>query len=446
MNQSEFLEYEIKCIRQAAGKPEATVWPVEQPRGLRSRMYVLGDGQPGVFVKCLDAGYRNPANLYLTLEHEAQGCRLFAPLTDGVLAVPEVKFYQAFEGTDGRALQVLGLTNLEALGVVQSPRDIYLDPAFPLSQKEAVAKLCGRGLARLVSTDFQTTLDRSAGLAQVGEQTASLVQNPQRDELLDLVENHEALPWAYQNKIMGEINVLVPRWLELAGRDATAETLDALEVIRQVLTDPRFVEAFSPGQSADRVILSPRDRHDNNTLFVFQNGRLGHVYEVDLEFWGLETMGRLVGRYAARQSAAGRAMVSCHPPARVDESLADQMPCVMGAFLYHFIRADGEPGPEMILRAVSVGLASIHAAIFSLYVAALFPPGATTFVQDALYLLRSPDEYIGLASEYAERRPPEEAESVLETIGEAWIALRPVLELVAELLELSSERIAIRRM
>jgi hypothetical protein len=443
MNQPEFRDYEMSCIRQAAGKPEATVRPIEQPRGLRSRMYVLEDGRDGVLVKCLDAGYRNPDNLYLTLEHEAQGCRLFAPLADGLLAVPEVRFYRAFEGSDGQALQVLGMTNLEALGVVQSPRDIYLDPAVPLSQKEAVAKLCGRGLARLVSTDFQTTLDRSAGLAQVGEQTTGLLQDPRRDELLHLVENHEALPWAYQNKIMGEINVLVPRWLELAGRDASAETIGALDVIRAVLTDSRFIEALSPGQSADRVILSPRDRHDNNTLLVFRDDRLRHVYEVDLEFWGLETTGRLVGRYAARQSAAGRGIVSCQPPAGVDESLSDQMPCVMGAFLYHFIRADGEPGPEMTLRAVSVGLASFHAAIFSLYVAALFPPGAAAFVRDALYLLGSPDEYIGLASEYAEGRPPDEAEVVLETIGEAWIALRPILELTGELLGAPAERISI---
>jgi hypothetical protein len=444
MNQPEFLEYEISCIRQAAGKPEATVRPVEQPRGLRSRMYVLEDGRQDVFVKCLDAGYRNPANLYLTLDHEAQGCRLFAPLADGLLAVPDVKFYRAFEGPDGQALQVLGLTNLEALGTVQSPRDIYLDPAVPLTQKEAIAKLCGRGLARLVSTDFQTTLDRSAGLAQVGEQITSLVQDPGRDELLSLVENHEALPWAYQNKIIGEINVLVPRWLNLAGRDASAETQRALDVIRRVLTDPRFVEALSPGQSADRVVLSPRDRHDNNTLLIFHDGRLRQVYEVDLEFWGLETMGRLVGRYAARQSAAGRGMVSCQSQAALDDTLTDQMPCLMGAFLYHFVRADGEPGPEMTLRAVSVGLASFHAAIFSLYVAALFPPGAATFVQDALYLLGSPDEYIGLASEYAEGRPPEESEAALEAIGEAWIALRPVLEVAAELLDAPAERISIR--
>jgi hypothetical protein len=393
----------------------------------------------------LDAGYHNPPNLYLTLEHEAHGCRLFAPLADGFVAVPRVQFYQTFDGADGNALQVLGMTNLEALGEVRSPREIYLDRDVPLPQKEAVAKLCGRGLARLVSTDFQTTLDRSAGLAQVGEQTNQLLQDPRRDQLLELVENHEALPWAYQNQIMGEINVLVPRWLELAGRDATGEREAALAPIRQVLTDPRFVEALSPGQSADRVILSPRDRHDNNTLLVWQDGRLRHVYEVDLEFWGLETMGRLVGRYAARQSAAGRGLVSCRPPAvgdEPDESVSAQMPCVMGAFLYHFIRADGEPSPEMTLRAVSVGLASLHAAIYDLYVAALFPPGATPFVQDALYLLGSPDEYIGLASEYAEGRPPEEAEPVLGAVGEAWIALRPLLGLTAELLDAPAEEIA----
>ena len=271
------------------------------------------------------------------------------------------------------------------------------------------------------------------------------MEHLEREPLLDLVENHEALPWAYQNKILGEMNVLVPRWLELAGREATPETGAALEAIRRLLTNGRFVEALSPGQSADRVILSPRDRHDNNTLLVFENGRLQHVYEVDLEFWGLETMGRLVGRYAARQSAAGRGMVACRPPAGVapvDESLSAQLPCVMGAFLYHLIRADGEPGPEMTLRAVSVGLASLHAAIFSLYVAALFPPGAATFVQDALYLLSSPDEYIGMASEYAGGRSPEEAEPVLETIGEAWIALRPLWELTGELLDAPAEGVA----
>ena len=442
MNQNEFLEYEMTCIRRAAGKPDAAVRPMEQPRGLRSRMYLLEDGSESVLVKCLDAGYRNPSNLYLTLEHEAHGCRLFAPLKDGLLAVPEVKFYRAFEGSGGETLQVLGQTNVEALGTTLSPRDIYLDPTVPLTQKEAVAKLCGRGLARLVSGDLQSTLDRAAALARVGEQTSRIVEHPERDRLLELVENHEALPWAYQNKFVGEMNVLVPRWIELAGRDAMPETGAVLEAIRRLLTDVRFVEALSPGQSADRVILSPRDRHDNNTLLVFENGRLRHVYEVDLEFWGLETMGRLVGRYVAQQSAAGRGKVTCRRPeeaAPVDESLSAQMPCVMGAFLYHFIRADGERGPEMTLRAVSVGLASLHAAIFSLYVAALFPPGAATFVQDAATLLSSPDETIGMASNYAEGRPPEEAEPALEAIGEAWIALRPLWELTGELLELPAE-------
>jgi hypothetical protein len=58
--------------------------------------------------------------------------------------------------------------------------------------------------------------------------------------------------------------------------------------------------------------------------------------------------------------------------------------------------------------------------------------------------LGSPDEYIGLASEYAEGRPPEESEAALEAIGEAWIALRPVLEVAAELLDAPPERISIR--
>ena len=172
MNQNEFVEYEISCIRRAAGKPDGTVRPVEQLRGLRSRMYLLEDGSQDVLVKCLDAGYRNPPNFYLTLEHEAHGFRLFAPLTDGLLAVPEVKFYRAFEGPGGETLQVLGQTNVEALGTTLSPRDIYLDPAVPLAQKEAVAKLCGRGLARLVSADLQSTLNRAAALTRVSEQTS----------------------------------------------------------------------------------------------------------------------------------------------------------------------------------------------------------------------------------------------------------------------------------
>jgi len=410
MTSDEFSAYELDCIRQAAGRPNAKVRPVERPGGLCSRAYLLDGPHGGSFVKCQDAGYRNPPDFYLTLDHEAAGLRFFSGLDDGLAAVPEVHFFQSFPGPAGQELQVLGMTNLEALGRVQSPRDIYLDPAGPLARKEGIAELCGRAMARLVSAEFQASLDRAAGVAAIRRQTDYVLDHPERGRLLAAVENHQTFPWAYQNQVMGEMNVLLPRWLEAAGREASPETRAKLEQIGRVLTNPEMVGALSPGQSSDRLIFSPRDRRDGNTLLILEGDEVRRMYEIDVEFWGLETAGRLIGRYAAIQ------------------------PQVVGTFLYHFIRGEGADSPEVALRALSVGLAGFHAAIFWLYQVALFPPQASALVDDALCYLRSPDSFLGLAADYAESRPADEANPVLETVEQAPAALRPLMELTAGLL------------
>jgi len=430
MTQNEFMAYELDCIRQAAGRPQASVRPVECSGGIRSRTFVLEGAEGGSFIKCLDAGYHNPPHFYLTLEHEAAGYRLFAPLDDGLAAVPQVHFFQSFPGPQGQELQVLGMTNLETLGSVRAARDVYLDPAVPLERKEAIANLCGRTMARLVSANFQASLDRAAGVAALRDQTSAVFNHPQRQSILSAVENHEALPWAYQNKFIGEMNVLLPHWLELAGRQATPETRAKLDRAGRVLTSHKLLEALSPAQSSDRIIFSPHDRHDGNTLLILDGDEVQQLFEVDMEFWGLETLGRLVGRYAAIQYTTAHN----NPLFRPSKTLGTHLMCLLGTFLYHFIRGEKADSPEAVLRAVSVGLAGFHAAIFRLYVAALFPPGAAASVDDALDLLHTPDTFLGLAADYAESRPDDEAEVVLETVGQVWLALRPLAELAAGLL------------
>ncbi len=428
-NSDEFAAYEMACVRQAAGRPEIAVRPLERPGGLRSRTYLVGGPAGGTFVKCLDAGYHYPAHFFPTLDHEADGYRLFAPLDDGLAAVPQVHFYQSFPGPDGKELQVLGISNLDN---TCTPREVYLNPAVPLARKEHVAALCGRHLARLVSPAFQASLDRTAGMAAIRALTDRVLDHPRRDEIVAAPENHEALPWAYQNKVMGEVNVLLPCWLEMAAEHAAPETQARLAQIGRVFADRQVVEALSPGRSSDRIVFSPGDRHDGNTLLVMAGEQVERLYEVDLEFWGLETIGRLVGRYGAIQLAAVREKWPrwevIDPTAR--EILQVHYPRVLSTFLYHFVLGDGSDSAEMALRAVSVGLAHFYAAMLWVYVAALFPPGAPAFVDDALHYLRAPGEFLSLAAQYAEARTGREAEMVLESTGGVWAAMQPLVELV----------------
>ena len=72
MHQDEFIKYEMDCIREAAGKPKAQVYPVDCPGGLRSRTYILESGNGSSFVKCLDSGYLNAPAFMVTLNHEAE--------------------------------------------------------------------------------------------------------------------------------------------------------------------------------------------------------------------------------------------------------------------------------------------------------------------------------------------------------------------------------------
>ena len=429
MNRDKFLAYEHDCIRQASGRPEAKIRPLKRPGGLRSRTYLLDGPNGGSFVKCLDAGYSNPANFFPTLDNEAEGYRFFAGFDDGLAAVPEVYFFQSFPGSADQELQVLGMTNLDALGVVQSPRDIYWDPAVHVERKEAVASLCGRALARLTSTEFQGSLDRVTGVAAIRLQTDKFLDHPRREQLLASVGNHAALPWAYQNKVMGEMNVLLPRWLEMAGREATPETRAKLNQIGHVLTDREMLDALSPGQSSDRIIFSPRDRNDGNTLLVLDGDEVRRIFEVDLEFWGLETGGRLVGRYVAIQRTAGSYNGAVQKRVR---PAAEGM--LMGAFLYHFILGDGRDTPELALRAVSVGLAGFHAAICWLYMAALEPLGIPNLLDDALACLRAPDRFLALAADYAGSQQGDQAELVVETVEQVRTALHPLIALAARFL------------
>jgi hypothetical protein len=151
------------------------------------------------------------------------------------------------------------------------------------------------------------------------------------------------------------------------------------------------------------------------------------MFEVDMEFWGLETAGRLVGRYVAIVRAAARY--------EAGRDLEADLAHLVGAFLYRFIRGEGEASPELVRGGVRVGLGGFHAALLSLYAAAVLPPAAPAFVRDALNTLRAPAGFLALAADYAGSRPVDEAGPVLETVEGVRTALRPLVELAAELLD-----------
>jgi hypothetical protein len=228
---------------------------------------------------------------------------------------------------------------------------------------------------------------------------------------------------------MGEMNILLPRWLEMAGRKATPETRAKLKQIGLALTDREMLDALSPGQSSDRIIFSPRDRNDGNTLLVLDGDEVRRLFEVDLEFWGLETGGRLVGRYVAIQHVAGRYHGAVQQRAG---SAAEGM--LMGAFLYHFILGDGLDTPEVALRAVSVGLAGFHAAICWLYMAVPELLNIPNLLDDALACLRVPDRFLALAADYAGSQQGDQAELVVETVEQVRTALHPLTALAARFL------------
>jgi hypothetical protein len=418
-------EFERDCIRTAAGRPDAEIHPCEQPDGRRSRAYYLHGPKGGSFVKCLDSGYRNPPGFYLTLDHEAEGYRFFAGLVDDKIAIPEVHFYESFCGPAGQELQVLGMTDLRAAGATRSAADVYSDRSIAPGCQEQIAGLCGRTMARLVSTEFQNKLDRASGAAAIRRQTDRLLNHPDREAVLDLIVNHPAIPWAYQNRVMGEMNVLLPRWLQGAGRQAESETRAKLDRVGHLLTDPDVMEALSPAQSLDRVIFSPRDRHDGNTLLVIEGSEVLRAYEIDMEFWGLETGGRLIGRYLATMEASGRSRWSGN-----GNLLTARLSHLMSTFLFHFVRGNGEDSPDVVLRAVHVGLAGIHAAMLWLYIAAVLPSSVSARVGDALYCLGQPGKYLHLAAEYARSQPCADVELVEGTVGQVLKAMQPIYELV----------------
>ncbi len=429
MGEDSFGEYELDCIRKAAGRPEADIRPCEGAGGLRSRAYYLDGPQGRTFVKCLDSGYRNPLSFYLTLDHEAEGYRFFAGPWEELIAFPEVHFCQSFSGPAGQELQVLGMTNLRALGATLSPSDVYGSRSTAPEDQEQIARLCGHTMARLVSTEFQSKLDRASGAAAIRRQTEKFLNHPERGLLLGSIVNHPAIPWAYQNKVMGEMNVLLPRWLEVAEHEAKPETRTLAGRVRRVLIHPDVVQVLAPAQSLDRIIFSPRDRHDGNTLLAFEGGKVRRVYEIDLEFWGLETGGRLIGRYLAMMEASGRSRWAGH-----DRRLLEHLSRLMGALLFHFVLGDGGDLPDVVLRAVHVGVAGVHAATLLLHRAAAFRPAASALVEHALGCLGQPGRYLGLTAGYAASRPGKEAELVAETVEQVQRVMRPTYELITSLL------------
>jgi hypothetical protein len=429
MNEDLLKEFERDCIRKAAGQPDAEIHLGEGPGGRRSRAYHLHGSKGRSFVKCLDSGYRNPSGFYLTLDHEAEGYRFFGGLADDKIAMPEVHFFESFCGPAGQELQVLGMTDLRAVGATRSAADVYSDRSSAPGCQEGIAGLCGCTMARLVSTEFQSELDRAAGAAAIRRQTDRLLNHPDREVVLDLIANHVAIPWAYQNRVMGEMNVLLPRWLEAARGQTRSETRAKLERVGRALTDPDVIQALSPAQSLDRVIFSPRDRHDGNTLLTIQGGEVLRAYEIDVEFWGLETGGRLIGRYLATMESSGRSRW----PGDGD-LLRERLSHLMGTFLFHFVRGNGEDSPDVVLRAVHVGLAAVHAAMLWLYMAAIFPSSVSARVGDAFHCLGQPGRYLHLTAEYARSQPRAEAELVEGTVEQVVKAMQPIYELVTGLL------------
>ena len=435
-------EYELDCIRAAAGRPLAEVREAAPPGSHRSHTFFLDGPEGGSFVKCLHSGCQNESGILLSLDHEAEGYRFFAGWEDKDLSLPRVHFYESFPGATGGELQVLGVTNLEAQGTLKSLGDIYLSPTIPVEVKEKIAGISGRATARLVSTGFQGDLDRAAGVAAVRRQTDRVLNHPQREGLLAAVENHRRLPWAYQNKVMGEINVLVPRWIDLARRNAAPQLNRMLDQILNTLKDRELIGALAPGQSSDRIIFSPRDRHVGNTLCVLDGDEIRQLYEVGLEFWGLETGGRLIGRYVAGwQMVMANSLSDCRPADRFAWDAASRnFSRLAGAFCYHFIRGDGTDSPELVLRAVSVGLAGFHAAVACLYSAALDAPDRPVLVTGALDLLRAPDRFLALAADFGSRQSGKK-DLVMDSMEQVREALGPLIELATRSLQVGRQSI-----
>jgi hypothetical protein len=434
-----FQEYEIECIREAAGQRSAKV-RVAKPSGThRSRTYVLDGPEGSSFVKCLDAGCQNPPATLLTLDHEADGYRFFSGWGNGDLALAQFHFFQAFPGTAGRELQVLGVTNLEEQGVVRTLSEVYLDPAISTEHKEAIAGACGRAIAYLVSAEHQSMLDRASGGAAVRRQTDRLLNHPLRGTLLDIVENHIVFPWAYQNRVIGEVNILLPRWIQQIQNGAAPELSSSLDQLSRILTNRELVTALAPGQSADRVIFSPCDRQPDNTLCLLEGGGIKQLCEVDLECWGLETAGRLLGRYLAHWQ-----MATVDLSSRPDRAnLAAEEPGVSlyshlaGVFCYHFLAGDGTDSTELVLRAISLGLAGFHAAIYCLYRTAIDRSQARVLIPRVLDFLLMPEGYLRMAEGVAAVQECLEG-LVTETVEQVLEALQPMIDLVKSLSGLPS--------
>ncbi|MBN1313928.1 MAG: hypothetical protein JXA42_00600 [Anaerolineales bacterium] len=432
--ENELIAFEIDCIRKAAERPQAKVKRLMCQGGVRSRTYVIDE--PACFVKCMDSGIQNSDLFITSLDHEAEGFKFFTPFNNGMMGLPEVHFFQTFSQDENRELQVLGVTNLEKIGKLVAPRDIYLNSKATLAKKVTVAELCARSLSRLTSTELQTNLDISAGIASIQRRMNRFLEHPKWDRMLTKPENHALFPWAYQNYTIGEVNIMIPLWLEMAGRGVDTETQIKIEKIKRIFADPDMIDSFSPGKSADRIILSPGDRQDGNSILVMNDQGIVKIFEVDLESWGLETTGRMIGRYAAIHCAAVRddwprwEMTACG----ANEILQHEYPCLTGALFYHFIRGDGENQIDLISRALSLAMGGIHAAVFWLYAAALIPQCALVFIGDSLAYLETPERFLKLAADYAETRPDHEAEPVLEAVGQVWIAFQPIKKLIDDLL------------
>ncbi len=428
MDTNVFQKYEIDCIHQAAGRGSAQIRAVSAPGIHRCRTYVLEGTDGSSFVKCLDAGVQNPLATLLTLDHEAEGYRFFS--ASGDLSLAQLDFFQTFPDGTGRELQVLGLGNLGVRGDLRTLAEVYLDATLSGDHKEEIAGGCGRTIAQLVSAASQSSLDRGAGAASVRRQTDRLLAHPLRQELLDRVEGHQAFPWAYHNRVIGEMNILVPRWVQRIRSKAVPQLNGDLDQLTRILTDRELISALAPGQSADRIIFSPCDRRIDNTLCLLEGEAVPQLFEVDLEYWGLETAGRLLGRYLAHwQLAMGDQHVKSGDGKPDSEEARDLYHRLTATFCYHFLAGDGKDSTELVLRAVSLGLAGFHAGIYYLHRAALQVSEAEFLIPRALDCLIKPDRYlrtaVGAAVEQNRHADPliESAEQVLD-------ALQPLIGLV----------------
>jgi hypothetical protein len=106
-------------------------------------------------------------------------------------------------------------------------------------------------------------------------------------------------------------------------------------------------------------------------------------------------------------------------------------------FCYHFLAGDGTDSTELVLRAISLGLAGFHAAIYCLYRTAIDRSKARVLIPRVLDFLLMPEGYLRMAEGVAAVQECLEG-LVTETVEQVLEALQPMIDLVKSLSGLPS--------